>query len=246
MSTVAPHQYQLIKGVVAGLQISRGEEDFVFNQAGKKSIEATAMGAAAMGQLLQSTNLLMASGGTEISVDYFTCLVNGKRLMGCFHSASFKEGEELVFVVTPTSAGYVVAAARSPARRLLWMPPYHERGEIAQHKSKWKWSLILSLIGASAFIAFVYFHNSHPEQYQAWHYFSAFAAMFAMILVVNVLGRAPFKKFGPTTTAILAAFGFMAPAEMDLHKVSSAARERIKQETGVPYVLEPPPWVFHY
>lgn len=136
MSNAAPHQYQLIKGLISKLQISKGEENFVLNQTSKNSIEAAAMGAAAMGQLLQSTNLLMASSGTEISVDYFTCLVNGKRLMGCFHSASFKEGEEIVFVVTPTSAGYMVAAARSPARRLLWMPPYHERGEIARKQKQ--------------------------------------------------------------------------------------------------------------
>lgn len=246
MSSAAPHQYQLIKGVVSELQITRGEENFVLNQTGKNSIEAAAMGAAAMGQLLQSTNLLMASSGTEISVDYFTCLVNGTRLMGCFHSASFKEGEEIVFVVTSTSAGYVVAAARSPARRLLWMPPYHERGEIAQNKSKWKWSLILSFIGALAFILFVLFVDTHPEQEQLWHYFVAFAGAFVVLLVMNLLVRAPFKKFGPATTPILAAFGFAAPAEMDLHKVSRAARERIKQKTGAAFVHEPPPWEFHY
>jgi hypothetical protein len=90
---------ELLCGIVQNLKVASSYEDFVFTRTDKTVAGVAAIGAAAMGQLFSSANLASASGGAEISVQCFTCEVNGILPAGRFFEVQFKDGDAIEFVV---------------------------------------------------------------------------------------------------------------------------------------------------
>jgi len=217
----------------------------VFTQADKSMAGAAAVGAVAMQQFFSSAMLANASMGAEIDVEYFTCVVNGLPLAGHFHKAGFTDGENVEFVIEEKSGGGIVHAARSPSQRMLWMVPYQTRGHVAQKKSDWKWTWILSLLtGLIATIAmrlYLPFTGNEP----AWILPTFFGLSFSMVGLVNFLVRRRFTHFSESATVVLQALGYTNPEHVDLNKQHSLAQKKLKQETQqLPPLVDT--WSFRY
>ena len=141
-----------ISGVVESLRIEKGYQDVIFRKTDSHLAGVAAVGAAAMGQAASATVLGNASAGTEVSMDFFACTVNGMDLRGAFHKVEFVNGDQIEFVIEPAGDFFTVHAARSPAARMLWMQPHHIRGISAQQACDIRWSLMhpsLAVIGAA-------------------------------------------------------------------------------------------------
>ncbi|MDW5416320.1 putative type VI secretion system effector [Iodobacter sp. CM08] len=239
--------YVLIKGAISDLQISHGYEDLVFTDSIKNTAEAAASAAAAlMGQVFNAGTLATASGGSEISMQFFTCKLDEKRVAGRFYNVGFKDGEEIEFVVEQEGDIYAVLAARSASQRLIWMLPQHLRGEEAHLKSDIKWTIITTIIGAILYAIFLHPSGIKDDLLEPmWSKVFNWCMPFVLGLVFNVIIRIFFNRFGKATTPILAALGFESPENIDLPAISRAAHKRYKQEHGVSADLDPA-WVWRY
>ncbi len=237
-------QLQLIKGTVSELQITKGYEDFVFSSAGKSAVGAAAIGAAAMGQIFNSTALATSSGGAEISMEYFTCLLDGQRVTGKFYKVGFKNNEEIEMIVQPGGEVVAVLAARSPTQRLIWMLPYYERGEVAHRRNHRKWTWITSTAGCV--LPFGFWIMMEGEGAGPWWFLpTEMLGTFVICFAVNVFARSFFTHYGYATTPILEALGFDDPVETDLYKIDRAAQKKIQQATGKIAPLTES-WTFRY
>ena len=179
---------QIVRGVVERLQIAKGYEDFAFTQETKDAAGVLAVGAAAMGQAVNSTGLLVSSGGSAIDMQFYTCLVDGKRVVGRFHRVGFRDGDEVEFVCVQSGDNYAVAA-RDPNSRVIWTLPYHERGEQAQRRNAMKWMWIIA-IAMGIFVTIFCWHItlSDPHDAPLWFFPVNFFVGIAIWLVIEYPG----------------------------------------------------------
>jgi hypothetical protein len=226
MDDDAMSRLQHIKGTVNELQVAKGYEDFVFSSDGKAAVGVAAVGAAAMGQLFNSTVLLSASGGAEMSMEYFTCMLDGQRVAGRFHRIGFANGEEVEFVGSQSGDAFAAVAARSPQRRMIWALPHHERGEIAQKRQGRKWSWVLSVIASVGGALAVTPLNGTESLLEV---FIMFMVLLPIFLLICVFVRSFVSRYGEAATPIFEALGFEKPAQTDLPKIDREARKKIKQ-----------------
>ncbi len=232
-------------GPVAQLRKAKGYADPVFTQVDKNMAGVAAIGAVAMQQFFSSAMLANSSMGAEIDVEYFTCVVNGLPLAGHFHKVGFTEGEAIEFVIEEKEGGGIVHAARSPSQRMLWMLPYQTRGHLAQRKSDWKWTWILSFVLAAGF--FLYFEiRNQPEFVESiGSRLIEPIAIFLIAVVINFLVRRRFTHFAKSATEVLRVLGYTNPEKVDLYKQHSLVQRELKQETGqVPPLVDT--WSFRY
>jgi hypothetical protein len=232
-------------GTVTQLRKAKGYTDPVFTQADKSMAGAAAVGAVAMQQFFSSAVLANASTGAEIDVEYFTCVVNGLPLAGHFHKVGFTEGEEVEFVIEERNGGGIVHAARSPSQHILWMLPYQTRGHLAQKRSDWKWTWILSVFITIGFSIFFEIDQPSESTEPLSSRLITPLLIFLMIFFVNVFARRRFTHFAEAATEVLRALGYTNPEQVDLYKQHSLAQKKLKQETRqLPQLVDT--WSFRY
>jgi hypothetical protein len=236
---------ELLSGVVQNLKIANSYEDFVFTKTDKTVAGAAAIGAAAMGQLFSSANLASASGGAEISVQCFTCEVNGMLLAGRFFEVQFKDGDAIEFVVEKTEHGAVVSAARSPSKRMLWMLPHQMRGYLAQKKSDMKWSLILSILAVLVVgvCETLFFKNNGDEPF--YYAIIFYISVFLIVWLINIWARSKFTVYAQQATEVIKALGYPNPEQVDLPALGKLAQKKLQAQLGK-HPGFPKPWSFRY
>jgi hypothetical protein len=232
-------------GPVTQLQKAKGYTDPVFTQTDKNMAGTAAIGAAAMQEFFSSAMLSSSSMGADIDVEYFTCVVNGLPLAGHFHKVGFIEGEEVEFVIEEQHGGGIVHAARSPSQRILWMLPYQTRGHLAQKKSDWKWTWILSLLLAGSTTLFFLFKLPVNTDEPIWLRAGMFSLIFVVTVLINFLIRRRFTPFARSATDVFKTLGYANPAQVDLYKQHSLAEKKLRVETGqLPPSVDT--WSFRY
>lgn len=156
----------LLSGIVTELQIRSGCDESVFTNKDKKIAGAAAISAVLTEQLANAPALASASGGSEISMEDFTCIVEGNFLSGRFHIVEFKENELIDFVIEHTASGIEVHAARSERQRIIWMLPHHVRGHEAQKNTSAKWVMFVSSFAALFQAGLIFYVTSGKY---SWH-----------------------------------------------------------------------------
>ena len=152
-------ELELIKGTVKNLNITDGYDNFVFSQNSQKAAGAAATAGVAMGSFFNASVIANAGFNSSERVEFFTCKVDGLPVAGRFKNVSFKEGDELEFVVEYTNRNKQAAighAVRDPKQRFLWVVPEQERGTVAQKKDNiWMAKFFAYFVGGISFVAFV-------------------------------------------------------------------------------------------
>jgi len=221
--------FSVVKGPVEGLKVSSGVEDFVFTEEGKKIAGAAAIGAVLTEQVAGVSGLSSASAGSEISMEFFTCTVQGIVLTGRFYKVEFAEQEIIEFVVKNTPSGAQVHAARSQGQKIIWMLPYHVRGECAQKAMNRKWTMFVSSFAALLQLGIIYYVTKGKLSFYS---FVAELVIFSVVFLICSIVASRFFHFSRETTHILKALGFSDPKNVDLNKVNKAAEKRMRKETN--------------
>lgn len=240
-------QLRRLAGVVANLVITSTSEELVFSEQDRSRLGLAAVGAAAVGEAVSSTILSSGSSGAEMRMEYFSCLVNGTRIVGKFHKVGFSDGEVVEFVLQEDveTGTLVCRAARSEARRILWMMPYCSRGHVAQKRSSVKWSFIFALgatvVAAIAEHVFTQDVPNEPLLSIAMFYLATFIGM----LVVNLAARSRFYPHAHSATEVFASLGYPNPELVDLELIHKQAEERIRQLSNArpPFMKS---WCYRY
>ena len=148
---------ELIRGTVKNLNITDGYDNFVFSQNSQKAAGVATTAGVAMGSIFISSVIANAGFNSSESVEFFTCKVDGLPVAGRFKNVSFKEGDELEFVVEYTNREKQAAighAVRDPKQRLLWVVPEQERGTVAQKKDNiWTAKMAAGFFAIISFIS---------------------------------------------------------------------------------------------
>ena len=234
-----------ISGVVENLRIEKGYRDLIFNETDSQVAGIAAIGAAVMGQAASSTVLGNASGGAEISMDFFACSVDGRDLRGAFHKVEFANGDQIEFVIEPDAGFFTVHAARSPAARMLWMSQHQIRGINAQKACDLRWCIMYPLLSMPASIVALYLLSGDSDMPPIPVLLGSSAIVFLGTFLITVWIRWRFRGFAHQATEVLRALGYDRPEDVDLNVVHKQAQKALAAATGtLPPLVSA--WSFRY
>ena len=237
--------FEKIDGAVVNLRVSSGCMAYARLSSEINVLGAAEVAAAALGEIFSSTILSDGAAGTEVSMQYFSCSINDKQVVGKFHEVGFNNGECVEFIVSHENDLVIAHAARSEAQRLLWMLPYSARGHAAQKRSDIKWSLIFAIVGALVMAVLEHLMiRPHPNK-TTYYFVLMYGCAFAITLTVSIWTRSRFFRFAETATEVLSTFGFPNPQDVDLDVIHKNAAKRLHHETNI----HPPvtgPWCYRY
>ena len=221
-----------ISGVVENLRIEKGYQDLIFNKTDSQVAGVAAIGAAAMGQAASASVLGNASGGAEVSMQFFACTVNGMSLRGAFHKVEFVNGDHIEFVIEREADLFIVHAARSPAARMLWMSQHQIRGINAQKACDIRWCIMYPLLSIPFAILVQFFSVGDLGMLPLSVQLGICAGMFLISFVITVWIRSRFRGFAYQATEVLRALGYEHPEDVDLNRVHKQAQKALAAATG--------------
>lgn len=236
--------YLLISGEVRDLRISKGYQDLSPIANAQSGLATAGMVATVLESSTSTTILASSRNSAETSMDYFTCQIDEKALVGNFYQVSFVEGEKMEFVVTETGDFYKVHGACSPEKNLIWTLPYHTRGSIAQRSSDIIRSVVISLCGSLGFVILMAWKFDLSEM-GGEVYFNEIIISFVILLILNILVRRHFYEFSYEADKIFETFGFSDPGKVNLPKSHRCADIEYAIKTGSPR-SQSVPWQFRY
>ena len=205
------------------------------------------MGFAAAGLAGAATNALFtASGGTD-RVQYFTGLLDGKRIFGRFSKIGFQNGDQLECAVDLQGDGSAaVYAVRRPSDQTLWMFPHCSRGR----KKHWKYTrrmcVVLPVLTAGSMLLFLvpmfgFALWSKPDAAFGANIFSVMGITIGLYFALNTARR--WVPFAVVAESIFAAFGYPDPAQVDLPQENKIYW---KKHAAAGELRQFSPWVYRY
>lgn len=238
---------ELLTGRLSDLYVEDKEEDFVSAGSGARGAGATAIGLAAAGLAGAATNALFAAAGGTDSVQYFTGLLNGKRISGRFSRVGFKSGDFLECAVEPQPDGSsAVYAVRRPSDQTLWMFPHCSRGRKKHWKYARKMCLLLSALAVASMLLFLtpqfgFALWSKPETAFGANIFVIMGVAIGLYFSLNTARR--WAPFVAVAESIFAVYGYPDPADVDMPKENSTYW---KKHATVGELRQFSPWVYRY
>ena len=186
------------------------------------------------------------SGG-EMRMEYFTCRVDGHKIVGSFGQVHFKQGDLIEFAVHEYDEKIWAPAARDPVRRYVWVQPYMTRGAVAQKHYDIYWGIVSSIV-PSFLIGAYETYDRRGELFAAAPWFGA--AIGGMVLFIlatmNFFIRRQFYPPSLEATQIFRALGFAEPEHVDLKKGDKLARKQRPRAPTEPYSIASDPLCFRY
>ncbi|WKZ87112.1 hypothetical protein N5B55_20325 [Ralstonia pickettii] len=240
---------ELISGMVRGLTIHDGEQAFL-SEAQQGSGAAVAAGLATAGLAGAAAGAGLAATSTGDAVQFFTCQLGERTVAGGFSKVTFKNGDEVSFVVArqPRAPDRALAAIR-PRDHTLWMSLHCSRG-VRAHR-RFAYGVFLRLVvGLPVFFCASYLASSlfsfGPKiDAGTFHIVLPMFSTFGVVAAIYYGLRFYFqwRPVAQQAERIFAVLGYPNPSRVDLprdHKRYSKAR-------GIkwPY-LSDGPWIYHY
>jgi hypothetical protein len=235
--------YQIISGAISDLKIGAGRCDLGIACGDKALAGGVNMLAAVMGEAVNAG--AASSSDTDISMDFFTCTVDSREVSGSFYKLGFSNGDVIEFVVHDDDGRLLVAAARDPEKRYIWVQPYKTRGNRAQKRHDIFWGGVISLglpLLAAGYFTYRTFVNLNKF---SWVGVGTRVLLFFVFGTINYLVRSRFYPPSFDATEIFRALGFKDPANVDLPKGLRAAEKKWAEQTGGGYVPDIP-WRYRY
>jgi hypothetical protein len=242
----------VISGVVTELVVHTGEEEFIRSASDQVVGVGTAAALAAAGLAGAAAGASLATASAGDSVEFFECKVGGRLMTGRFSKASFKEGDEVMFIVPQQQADDPIQLALAATRKIdqtLWMAPHCSRGTRA-HRAfvarMFVWLLVLAplFIFANYLVFGVWLGESRLDVSQM-HFEGGMSVAMGAVAAIHLSIRY-YKRWLPVAhraEQIFAVLGYPAPPRVDLpldHKRYCKAHS-IKW----PYLTDGP-WIYHY
>ena len=229
-------QLELIKGTVKNLNITVGYDNFVFSQNSQKAAGVAATAGVAMGSFFNASVIANAGFNSSESVEFFTCKVDGLPVAGRFKKVSFKEGDELEFVVEYTNRDKQAAighAVRDPKQRLLWVVPEQERGTVAQKKDNiWMAKMLSGLSVLLSLILLICLGFSVGFDTSLIWQMIIFIPLFmgGGSFLLGVLSTQFMVKRAEHANKVISALGYQNPEEVDLLQNERDINEKLTNE----------------
>lgn len=237
----------VITGVVSGLTIHSGEEEFVRSRGQQAAGVGAAAGLAVEGLAGAAAGAGLAAASAGDAVEFFSCKVGDQFVEGRFSKASFKDGDELRVVTSKQQGRPLVLAARRALDHVIWMVPHCSRGSKAHTAFAWRLAVRLFLWFFLAGVLFVVLmeYSTSPNPFKfIWFDISLISAIAAIASpYFSIRFYRQWLPIAQQAEQIFAALGYPDPSHVDLprdHKLYCKAN-------GIkwPYLTDGP-WIYHY
>jgi len=131
---------KLINGVVSGLTVHAGEEEFVRSAGQQTAGVGAAAGLALEGMAGAAAGAGLAASSAGDSVEFFSCKIGEQLVHGRFSKVAFKDGDTLELVIGSQQNGMPLAlAARRASDSVLWVAPHCSRGRKGHRNFAFSW-----------------------------------------------------------------------------------------------------------
>ena len=242
-------ELELVSGMVSGLTIHEAEQAFL-SAAQRGSGAAVAAGLATAGLAGAATGAGLAATSAGDAVQFFTCQLGERTVAGGFSKVTFKDGDEVSFVVArqPRAADRALAVIR-PRDRTLWMSLHCSRGVRAHRRFAYGVFLRLA-VGLPVFFSAAYLASSlvsfGPKiDAGTFHVVLPMFSTFGVVAAIYYGLRFYFqwRPVAQQAERIFAALGYPRPSRVDLPR----DHKRYCKARGIkwPY-LSDGPWIYHY
>ncbi len=245
---------QLIGGVVSGLTVHAGEEEFVRSVGQQTTGVGVAAGLALEGMAGAAAGTGLAASSAGDSVEFFTCKIGEQSVQGRFSKITFKDGDVLDMVISPQRNSLpLVLATRRSSDRVLWMAPHCSRGTSA-HKSfalrLFGWLVLgMPLFFIIPSFAIIYISDI-PMDFDGVLFHGAICLALGLIAAPYYAIRF-YRQWLPIARQaeqIFAALGYPDPSRVDLPR--DHKRYCKSKGIGWPYTVnkgvDAGPWTYHY
>jgi hypothetical protein len=242
-------RFSLLRGQIADLVTSSGEEEFVQTTADKALGSGLAATLALSGLAGAATGAMLATSGSADSVQFFTCTVNGKRIAGRFSKVWFENGDHVEVIGEPHHDESIAAyAIRRPSDRTLWMFPHSSRGRKTHWAYAWK-AVPIAILGMQLFFVLAMglmelLSDREASNDALWFFFWLMAVNSIAIGLYFPLkiGR-KWRPFVAIAEKVFAALGYSDPSRVDMEKQNSLYWKKHAKPGEQRKVA---PWVFRY
>ncbi len=244
---------KMISGVVNGLTVHAGEEEFVRSARQQAASVGAAAGLALEGMAGAAAGTGLAASSAGDSVEFFTCKIGEQSVQGRFSKVTFKDGDALEMVIASQQNGMpLVLAARCASSKVLWMAPHSSRGR-KRHRS---FAFLLAWMLFALFLALGLIFILVMEYFSAAEHFKYFEFDLALITALSAIA-APYyairfyRQWLPIARQaeqIFAALSYPDPSRVDLPR--DHKRYCKSKGIGWPYMvnngIDAGPWTYHY
>jgi hypothetical protein len=245
--------HKLINGVVSGLKVHAGEEEFVRSAGQHAAGVGAAAGLALEGMAGAAAGAGLAASSAGDVVQIFSCTLGDQAVQGRFSKVTFKDGDVLEMVIAPQRNGMpLVLAARRANDRVLWLAPHCSRGKKGHTKFAFllAWKLLgLFLALGLIFIAVMeYFSASEPFKHLEFDLalITGLSAIAAPYLSIRFYRQ--WLPIARQAEPIFTALGYPDPSRVDLPR--DHKRYCKSKGIGWPYTVnnrvDAGPWTYHY
>jgi hypothetical protein len=220
---VSEQQFRVLTGVVSELKVHVGEEQFLAGPE-RTAVAGTAAGLAAVGFGGAAVGTSSAASASADSVEFFSCKVDGRPVIGRFSKASFKNGDQLEVVLSNERDPALAIAARRDADRTLWVAPHCSRGTKAHRRASLRLSLWLLLLGPafvfSGYLILGVWLGSNRAEVSAMLFPVVVSVGLGWIAAAYMPTRFYFRwlAIARQAEAIFSAFGYANPSQVDLQR----------------------------
>ena len=238
------NQFQIIRGIVSDLRVTKDGKNFVFTGTDKAAGGAAAIGLAVGGLAGAATGAAMSSGDTADAVDFFICKVGEKNVKGQFGTVNFANGDNVEAVGAYSGDQFEAYALTRPADRTIWMYPHSGKGTQAYVRSSLMWIFIICwLISPLTMFGIIFFSSGNLSPLWVFMILWLLFGLIGSAIFGFVAWR--FMKFARISDAIFAALDFDDPPNVDLSKRLRAASRDFSNEERWNYHPHSR-WVYKY
>lgn len=249
MQDLQSSRFVVLRGNIADLAVSSGEEDFVQTETDKAIGTGVAVTLAMSGLAGAATGAMLAVSGSADSVQFFTCTLNGQCIAGRFSKVWFENGDAVEIVGEPQRDGSFAAyAVRCAKYKTLWMFPHCSRGT----RAHWVYALkmipvvtaTVTVWGAIFLGLFEFLSDEKSPANFLWFMFWLIAvnAFLVGLYFPLKIGR-KWRPFVTIAEQVFIALGYESPARVDMEKQNSIYWKKHAKPGEQRRVA---PWVYRY
>lgn len=227
--TVKSSPTQLLRGYIQNLRSTRQSQEFLFTDADRIAMGATAVAASLAGLGGVAVGLAASADDTAEEADLLEFELDGKSIRAWVWVSVFKEGDEVEIVAEKIGPIWHAFGIRRVSDRIVALHPHCSRGRYAHYKATARWWIGLTTIFLLAFNIFaviVLYFSGDNDWFGILNLFLGGGVIVAAITgVIAFRISRKMMKFVRLAEGIFSGFGWRGVKNIDLPAITKKSKQ---------------------
>ncbi|MDN7874516.1 putative type VI secretion system effector [Burkholderia aenigmatica] len=220
---------QLLRGHIRNLRSTRQSQEFLFTEADRTAMGATAVAAGLAGLGGVAIGLAASADDTAEKADLLEFELDGKSIRAWVWVSVFKNGDEVEVVAEPFGEIWHAFGIKRVSDRIVALHPHCSRGRYAHYKATARWWIGLTgifLLCFNIFAAVVLYFSGESDWFGVLNLFLGGGVIVAMItgVISFRIGRR-MMKFVRLAEGIFLGFGWKDVKSIDLPAITKNSKK---------------------